>query len=88
MALPPGFSSPNFDSACKELRSIVGDDHVVTAEDRLAGYFDPYSPGLADAYAPSGAVLPASVDEVRGVLGVANRFRLPLWTVSLGRNYA
>ncbi len=88
MQLPPGFSSPNFDSACKELRSIVGDDQVVTAEDRLAPYLDPYSPGLADEYAPSGAVLPASVDEVKGVLGVANRFRLPLWTVSLGRNYA
>ena len=88
MPLQPGFSSPNFDSACKELRRVVGDDHLVISGDRLAAYFDPYSPGLADAYAPSGAVLPASADEVRAVLGVANNYRLPLWTVSLGRNYA
>ena len=88
MPFPPGLSNADFNSACKELRIIVGDDRVVTAEDRLASYLDPYSPGLADEYAPSGAVLPASVDEVRGVLGVASRHRLPLWTVSLGRNYA
>ena len=49
----------------RSFRIIVGDDRVVTAEDRLASYFDPYSPGLADEYAPSGAVLPASVDEVK-----------------------
>ena len=70
------------------MRAIVGTDRVVTAEERLAVYADPYSPGVADEYAPSGAILPASVDEIRGVLGVATRYLLPLWTVSLGRNYA
>jgi len=88
LSLPPGLSSPNFESACKELRSIVGDDWVVTTDDRLTSYADPYSPGIASDYAPSGAILPASVDEIRAVLGVANRYGLPLWTVSLGRNYA
>ena len=43
---------------------------------------------MADKYAPSGAILPASVEEIRSVLGIANRYGLPLWTVSLGRNYA
>jgi 4-cresol dehydrogenase (hydroxylating) flavoprotein subunit len=84
----PGLSRPNFNSACKELRSIVGDDWVLTAEDRLASYADPYSPGVADIYAPSGAVLPANVEEIRGILGVANSYGLPLWTISIGRNYA
>ncbi len=88
MTLPPGLSTPDFNSACKELRAIVGDEWLLTAPDRLSGYADPYSPGVADDYTPSGAVLAASVDEIKGVLGVANRFGLPLWTVSLGRNYA
>ena len=31
---------------------------------------------------------PLSVDEIRAVLRVANQFRIPLWTVSTGRNFA
>ncbi|MGA8692083.1 MAG: FAD-binding oxidoreductase [Methyloceanibacter sp.] len=88
MPLPPGLSSIEFENACKELRALVGDDWVMTREDRLASYADPYSPGLAGQHAPSGAVLPANVDEIRGVLDVANRHGLPVWTVSLGRNFA
>jgi len=88
LPLPPGLSSIEFENACKELRALVGDDWVMTREDRLASYADPYSPGLAGQHAPSGAVLPASVDEIRGVLDVANRHGLPVWTVSLGRNFA
>jgi 4-cresol dehydrogenase (hydroxylating) len=88
LPLPPGLSSIEFENACKELRALLGDEGVITAEDRLVSYADPYSPGLAAQYAPSGAVLPVSVDEIRGVLGIANRYRLPLWTVSLGRNFA
>jgi 4-cresol dehydrogenase (hydroxylating) len=88
LPLPPGLSGPIFDSACKELRGVVGDDWVLTTDDRLASYADPYSPGVADKYAPSGAILPTSVEEIRSVLGIANRYGLPLWTVSLGRNYA
>ena len=60
----------------------------MTATDKLASYDDPYSPGHAEDYAPSGAILPASVEEIKGVLGIANRYSMPLWTVSLGRNYA
>ncbi|MGC2410718.1 MAG: FAD-binding oxidoreductase [Methyloceanibacter sp.] len=88
MPLPPGLSSIEFDTACKELRAIVGGEWVMTSEDRLAGYADPYSPGVAGEHAPAGAILPASLDEIRGVLEVANRRGLSLWTVSLGRNYA
>ncbi len=88
MPLPPGLTNPAFESACEDLRTIVGPEHLVTGGERLAVYADPYSPGLAENYAPAGAVLPESVDEIRAVLGVATRHRLPLWTVSLGRNYA
>jgi len=35
---------------------------------------------------PSGAVAPASVEEVQAVLKVANKYKLPLWTVSTGKN--
>src|SRR5262249_30927564 len=88
LPLPSGLSSPNFDSACRELRGVVGADWVLTADDRLMNYADPYSPGVAADYAPAGVVLPASVEEVRAVLGVANRYGLALWATSLRPNHA
>ena len=88
MPLPPGLAKDDFDTACTELRSIVGDEWVITADDRLSVYDDPYSPGLSDRFLPAGAVSPANVEQIRSVLGVATRYRLPLWSISLGRNYA
>ena len=88
MPLPPGLSAADFDNVCRELRSVVGEQWVVTADEKVASYHDPYFPGTGGQHLPSGAVLPASVEEIRAVLGIANRVRLPLWSVSLGRNYA
>ena len=81
-------SAAHFESACRELRSAVGYEWVITAPSDLSSYYDPYSPGLADRHAPAGAVAPITVDEIREVLRVANDYRLPLWTVSTGKNYA
>jgi 4-cresol dehydrogenase (hydroxylating) flavoprotein subunit len=86
--LPPHLSQSEFEQACKELREALGDDHVRTAEDQLEAYYDPYSPGLKERYAPSAAVLPANVEEIKAVLAIARAARLPLWTVSTGHNYA
>jgi len=86
--LPAGLNQAGFDSACADLRKIVGENSVVTAEDRLSAYDDPYSPGLTNDFLPSGAVSPASVDEIKAVLKIATQYRLPLWSISLGRNYA
>ncbi len=88
MPLPPGLTAAEFESALKDFAAIVGEGWVISRADRLAPYADPYSPGLTADYEASGVVLPASVDEIKAVLGVARRRRVPLWTISMGRNYA
>jgi 4-cresol dehydrogenase (hydroxylating) len=87
LPLPPGLSAAEFDNVCRELRFVVGDEWVVTADDKVASYHYPYFPGVGGQHAPSGAVLPSTVEEIRAVLRIANRAHLPLWSVSLGRNY-
>lgn len=67
------------------LCEIVGAAHVLTGE-QLAGHADPYS-FLEDAVPTAAAVQPASVEEVRAVVRLASETRIPLWTVSRGRNY-
>jgi 4-cresol dehydrogenase (hydroxylating) len=88
LRLPTGLDQAAFDSVCADLRKIVGETWVMTAEDRLSAYDDPYSPGLTNEFLPSGAVSPASVDEIKAVLKIAAQYRVPFWSISLGRNYA
>jgi len=87
-SVPPKLSAAQFDRALAAWRAIVGDAHVVTSSTGLAAYRDPFAPGERAAFSASAALLPASVDEIRAVLRVANQYRIPLWTVSTGRNFA
>ena len=92
--LPPLFDEKTFDEALDAIASIVGSDNVSrdSSEGNLEGpqgqkcYGDVWPLGDADAHTPSGAIRPASVEQVQGILQVANRYKLPLWTVSRGRN--
>ncbi len=86
---PPGLSETRFLRVLHELASIVGALNVLTSAERLRDYADPFTPQpMAEPFAASAAVLPATVDEIREVLHLARAYRLPLWPVSTGRNFA
>jgi FAD/FMN-containing dehydrogenase len=88
MATPPGISERDFASALEEFRSAVGAEQVFTSDDDLNLYRDAYSPfkGEAEDRVPSAAVAPNTVEQVQAVVRIANRYRVPLWTISTGRN--
>ena len=85
---PPGLSAIAFAQALEGFRAAVGADWVFASEGDRASYLDPFSIGDAEEHASAGAVAPATVEELRAVLAVANRFRVPLWPVSMGKNFA
>ncbi|RKP52810.1 FAD-binding oxidoreductase [Trinickia fusca] len=75
--------------ALDECATIVGAANVVTSAERLADYADPFTPAPAAAsFFASAAVLPDSVEQIREVLRVARAYRMPIWPVSTGRNFA
>ena len=86
--LPPGVSEGDFRLALAEFTAIVGREAVLAGDVATQAYLDPFAPGDAGAYRASAAVMPSGVEQIRAVLGVANRYRVPLWTVSTGRNFA
>ncbi len=86
--LPPGVVADAFRDALAKLRAALGQKWVLADEAALKGYRDSRSPVGADAGAPSAAVLPNGVDQVREVLRVANHYRLPLWTIGTGKQIA
>jgi 4-cresol dehydrogenase (hydroxylating) len=83
--LPPGLSDSRARAALRQLETIVGADHVFsTALDRQT-YADKFAIDEAH-HMPLGAVAPATVEEVQGIVRVASEHKLPLWPISRGKN--
>ena len=85
--LPAGVSSASFARALAQLSKVVGSGHVLTDREALLPYEKLMLAAPADEYAPSGAILAATVEQVQGVLAVCNKYRVPLWPISTGRNF-
>lgn len=86
--LPKGIAPRDFEKALRGFSSEIGEKWVVTSEQELQVYRDPFAFASADAneFAPSAVVKPASVEEVCAVVKVANKFKIPLWVISRGKN--
>lgn len=86
--LPPGISAAAFADAVKEFQGAVGADWVFTSEEDLETYRDAYSIrwGHDDEYLASAAVAPAKVEEVQAVVRIANKYKIPLYPISTGKN--
>jgi len=73
--------------ALDDFAAELGSDAVLTGEEDLAEFRDPFWVMGSDEHDASAVVVPKSVEEVRAVVRVANRHKVPLWTFSTGRNY-
>lgn len=72
----------------RELKSVVGSDRVTEDEAVLATYSMDSATPLGRGGYPSFVVLPMSTEEVKGVLEVASRHRIPVVPMSRGTNVA
>ena len=88
MPAPPSVTERDFSRALEELANAIGSEWVFTSEEDLNLYRDAYSPfkGEAEDRVPSAAVAPDTVEQVQAIVRIANRYRLPLWTIATGRN--
>lgn len=87
-ALPPGLDRERFEQALREFRAAIGPQWVFSSEADRASYLDPFEIGDQDAHASAGALAPGGVEDCRKILEIANRYRIPLWPVSMGKNLA
>lgn len=85
---PDGIALSDFSNALDEFAGVVGKDWVFVDELPLSTYRDAYSPLADGEFLPSAAVAPDGVDQVRKVISIANAYKVPIWTISTGRNFA
>ncbi|MEU5264765.1 FAD-binding oxidoreductase [Amycolatopsis sp. NPDC021455] len=73
--------------AVDAIEKALGPDAVLRSRADLDEFRDPFWILGSDDNDVAAAVLPAGVEEVQAVVRIANEFKVPLWTVSTGRNY-
>ncbi len=90
MRTPPGISEADFTEALKSFEAAIGAQYVFTDPDTVDLYKDAYSPlwGEPDDRIASAALAPDSVEQVQAICRIANQYRIPLYTISTGRNLA
>lgn len=88
MRAPPGISAADFGQALQQFERVVGRDWVFTSDEDVALYRDAYSPlwGEAEERWASAAVAPDTVEQVQEIVRIANRFKVPLYPISTGRD--
>jgi 4-cresol dehydrogenase (hydroxylating) len=88
MKLPPGINRGDFAEAIKQFDEAVGKQWVFTSDEDVALYRDAYSPflGEPDEIVASAAVAPDGVEHVQSVVRIANRYKIPIYPISTGRN--
>ncbi|HEX5049075.1 MAG TPA: FAD-dependent oxidoreductase [Gammaproteobacteria bacterium] len=85
---PPGVSERDFQTALRELETIVTKEWLFTSDEDVLLYRDGYSPlwGESEERYASAAVAPTTVEQVQAIVKTANKYGIPLYPVSTGRN--
>lgn len=86
LILPSHLSKRQFEAALQAFTDVVGEDQVFATDLDRDTYADHFAYDET-RNAPSAAVAPESVEQVQQVVRIANEYRLPLWTISRGKNF-
>src|ERR1700728_596444 len=85
-ALPPELAEHTFAAVRDAFVALLGADRVLTSEDDLASFRDPFQHASSDEYTASAVLMPESVEEIQELVRIAGAHKLPLWTHGQGRN--
>lgn len=90
MPLPPGVSAKDFQTVLRQFEGVVGKEWVFSSDEDVELYRDSYSPFWHEPEdpVPSAAVAPDGVEQIQQIVRIANKYKVPLWTVSTGKNLA
>jgi 4-cresol dehydrogenase (hydroxylating) len=85
-ALPPGLSDADFSRAIDDFTAALGSAKVLTGEQDLREFRDPFQYASWDEYTASAVLMPTTVEEIQEIVRIANARKVALWTHGTGRN--
>jgi 4-cresol dehydrogenase (hydroxylating) len=86
LALPRDVTEATMDAAMAKFRHVLGDDAVLTAPEQLASYAKVMMPVPESEHVPSAAILATTVPQIQAIVGICNEHKVPVWTISTGKN--
>jgi 4-cresol dehydrogenase (hydroxylating) len=86
IALPKGVSEKTFDAAVNDFRGLLGEANVLTSAEQLAPYIKTMMPVPEAGHVPSAAILATTVEQIQKIVGICNKHKVPVWTISTGKN--
>jgi FAD/FMN-containing dehydrogenase len=88
MRAPPNVSAADYAKALAEFAQAIGKEWVFTSDEDLDLYRDAFSPFMnePEEKIASGALAPVSTEQVQRIVRIANKYRIPLYPISTGKN--
>lgn len=86
IALPKGVTEQTFAKAIKDYRALLGEDRVRTDSASLQPYLRNTIAESAELHKPAAVIYPTTPKDIQGVVGIANKYKTPLWTCYGGEN--
>ncbi|CAM5794559.1 FAD-binding oxidoreductase [Ottowia pentelensis] len=87
LALPKGVSEARFEAAIRKFQAALGADQVLTSAEHLTPYTKVMMAVDSANHTPSAVVLAKTVEQVQAVVKICNDYKIPVWTISTGRNF-
>jgi 4-cresol dehydrogenase (hydroxylating) flavoprotein subunit len=84
--VPAAVSLQALSSALEDFAKALGQERVLTSEEQLREFRDPFQFGAWDQYTGSAVLQPTTVEEIQEIVRIANRHGVPLWPHGQGRN--
>src|SRR5690606_3360605 len=85
--LPRGVMQEEFNEAVDRFRALLGAENVLIDIDQLLPYNKIMMSVENATHAPSAALTATTVEQVQGVVKICNSYKIPVWTISTGRNF-
>lgn len=85
--LPRNIDHEGFEAAIKAFEELLGADEVLLEQQQLRPYNKVMMSAPNRDFAPSAVLTPTTVAQVQGIVKVCNEHKIPIWTISTGRNF-
>lgn len=86
ITLPKGISEEVFDAAVKDFRRVLGEASVLTNAEQIAPYTKIMMSVPESNHTPSAAIIAQSVEQIQKILAICNKYKVPIWPISTGKN--
>lgn len=85
--VPRGVTQQEFQKAIEKFRKLLGDENILIRPEQLVPYKKIMMPVDEAEHAPSAALTAITVEQIQGIVRICNEYKIPIWTISTGRNF-